>query len=88
MQIALRGQGEQTRARLDLEDYVDVIRDVLKMKKNLCLARRLNSLKKSHIRSKAGPIYIDVWPVSLSLFGPLLKMDRALKRSNVLFSSF
>lgn len=61
---ALRGPNDSSKPRLDVEDYVDIIRDVLKMKKNLCISRRVNTLRKSHIRSKTAPIYIDVWPLN------------------------
>lgn len=49
--------------RLDLDSYVDVIRDVLKLRKNLCICRKFESLNKEVIRQKTTPIYIDVWPV-------------------------
>ena len=54
--------------RLELDDYVDVIRDVLKMKKNLCISRKINTLNKVALKASTTPIYIDVWPVSLTLF--------------------
>lgn len=55
-------------SRLDLDSYVDIVRDVLKMKKNLCLCRKFNSLNKDTLRQKSTPIYIDVWPVNNFFF--------------------
>lgn len=49
--------------RLDLDSYVDVVRDVLKMRKNLCICRKFDTLNKDVIRQKTTPVYIDVWPV-------------------------
>ena len=60
----MRESNEQTESRLELDDYVDIIRDVLKMKKNLCISRQLNLINKDSLKNKIEPIYIDVWPVS------------------------
>ena len=62
------GQESVESGRLELDDYVDVVRDVLKMKKNLCVCRRFNTLNKDTLKAKTNPIYIDVWPVSLFNF--------------------
>lgn len=43
--------------------YVEVIRDILKMKKNLAISRNMNAIDKTELKSKLTPIYIDVWPV-------------------------
>ena len=69
--IELRVDNENNKDRLDPDSFVDIIRDVLKMKKNLCICRSLNTLKKDQIRAKTTPIYIDVWPVS-KLYWPLI----------------
>lgn len=50
--------------RIVLDDYVDIIRDILKMKKNLVISRNLNSINKAEMKSKVEPIYIDVWPLN------------------------
>jgi len=50
--------------RLLLDDYVDVIRDVLKLKKNLCICRQFNTLNKETLKASTTPIYIDVWPLN------------------------
>jgi potassium/chloride transporter 9 len=47
-----------------MDAYVDIIRDVLKMRKNLCVCRRFGSLNKDALRAQTNPIFIDVWPVS------------------------
>jgi hypothetical protein len=46
----------------DLDSYVDVVRNTLKLKKNLCIAKRFNILKKEELL-KGRSFYIDVWPV-------------------------
>ena len=60
----LRAPNDTTRPRLSQDEYVDIIRDVLKMKKNLCISRRVNSIQKDVIKYKTEPIYIDVWPLN------------------------
>lgn len=49
--------------RMGLNAYVEVIRDILKMKKNLAISRNMNAIDKTELKSKLTPIYIDVWPV-------------------------
>lgn len=51
--------------RLDLDSYVDIVRDILKMRKNLCICRKFESLNKEVIRQKTTPVFIDVWPVMI-----------------------
>ena len=64
IQKELRGQFENgSENRLDMDSFVEIVRDVLKMKKNLCIARQLNTLKKEQLKLKTSPIFIDVWPV-------------------------
>jgi solute carrier family 12 (potassium/chloride transporters), member 9 len=63
----LRGMSRDpldNQSRLDLDSYVDTVRDILKMKKNLCICRRFNQLNKDSIKLITSPIYIDVWPVN------------------------
>lgn len=55
---------DETYSRIELDVYVDIIRDILKMKKNLVISRRLNLINKKELKAKTEPIYIDVWPVS------------------------
>ncbi|KAK3104628.1 hypothetical protein FSP39_006597 [Pinctada imbricata] len=51
---------------LDQEEYVKLIRDSLKMSKNVCLCRGFHHLSKQNItNSHNGNFYIDVWPVNL-----------------------
>ena len=59
----LRNSNE-VETRLELDAYVDIVRDVLKMRKNLCVCRRFSSLNKDALRAKTSHIFIDVWPVS------------------------
>ena len=60
----LRTRQEVTETdRLELADYVDIVRDVLKLKKNLRICRRFYSLNKETLKASPNPIYIDVWSV-------------------------
>lgn len=60
----LRAANDANENRLKQNAFVDIIRDVLKLKKNLCVCRRFNTLKKETLKIKTTPLYIDVWPVS------------------------
>ena len=63
---------EEEPKRLDLEGYVELIRNTLKLKKNLCIARKFNILSKETLLAKGrGQFYIDVWPVRI--FSVILK---------------
>ncbi|KAK6619320.1 hypothetical protein RUM44_003702 [Polyplax serrata] len=53
---------ELSKKELTVDDYVGIVSDVLKMKKNLCICRRFHNLKK--IGSKSPDTYIDVWPIN------------------------
>ncbi|CAG9859826.1 unnamed protein product [Phyllotreta striolata] len=44
-------------------EYVQMMREVLRMNKNLCLCRNFNKLRKD-ARSVRSKTYIDVWPVN------------------------
>ncbi|XP_058815021.1 solute carrier family 12 member 9 isoform X2 [Topomyia yanbarensis] len=58
-----RRNGE--RKALQATDYVQIIDDVLRMKKNICLCRHFHRLDK-HLIAKSNHIrYIDVWPVNI-----------------------
>jgi potassium/chloride transporter 9 len=61
--------------RLDLDSYVECIRDILKMKKNLCIARQFNLLKKDEIKRKTNQIFIDVWPINFLLPETCAQLD-------------
>ncbi|XP_051176737.1 solute carrier family 12 member 9 [Leptopilina boulardi] len=49
---------------MDIEQYVGMCSDVLKMKKNLCLCRNFHSLDKLQFVKNSNFKYIDVWPVN------------------------
>ncbi|CAB3404633.1 unnamed protein product [Caenorhabditis bovis] len=53
--------------RLSTEDYVHVLKDVIHMTKNLCLARHFSKLDKEALQRgwNGQKRYIDVWPVDL-----------------------
>ncbi|XP_065081052.1 solute carrier family 12 member 9 isoform X2 [Ochlerotatus camptorhynchus] len=46
-------------------DYVQIIDDVLRMKKNICLCRHFHRLDKQMIARSVHIRYIDVWPVNI-----------------------
>ncbi|XP_052864706.1 solute carrier family 12 member 9 [Anopheles cruzii] len=50
---------------LDVVEYVRIIDDVLRMKKNLCLCRHFHRLDKQMIARNNHIRYIDVWPVNI-----------------------
>ena len=59
-------RGEEQPKNLGCEEYVKLIRDSLKMQKNVCLCRHFHQLSKYNIsNSHNGTYYIDVWPVNL-----------------------
>ena len=45
-------------------EYTEMLRDVFKMKKNLCLFRHFHALNKDDI-FKSKDLHIDVWPINL-----------------------
>ncbi|XP_023029254.1 solute carrier family 12 member 9 [Leptinotarsa decemlineata] len=53
----------RSRNTLEPLEYVQMMRDVLRMNKNLCLCRNFSKLKKDS-KSVRGKKYIDVWPVN------------------------
>jgi potassium/chloride transporter 9 len=54
-----------TQKHLTPSEYVMMIRDSLKMQKNVCLCRNFHALDKKQIQSSQTPYFIDVWPVNL-----------------------
>jgi solute carrier family 12 (potassium/chloride transporters), member 9 len=46
-------------------EYVDIISDVLRMKKNICICRHFHRLDKPTIARNPHIRYIDVWPVNV-----------------------
>ncbi|KAJ9592431.1 hypothetical protein L9F63_015847, partial [Diploptera punctata] len=49
---------------LDSREYVGMIADVLRMRKNICLCRHFHNLDKRLISKSSCFKYIDVWPVN------------------------
>lgn len=50
---------------LTAENYVSIICDVLRMKKNICLCRHFHRMNKSMIAKSNHIRYIDVWPINV-----------------------
>lgn len=50
---------------LTASDYVTIISDVLRMKKNLCLCRHFHRMDKSLVLRSSHIKYIDVWPINV-----------------------
>ncbi|CAH1111355.1 unnamed protein product [Psylliodes chrysocephalus] len=53
----------KTQSVLESSEYVRMMREVLRMNKNLCLCRNFSKLRKD-ARSVRSKTYIDVWPVN------------------------
>lgn len=53
------------REHLSPEEYVAIICDVLRMKKNICLCRHFHRLDKHAIAKSNHILYIDVWPINV-----------------------
>lgn len=49
---------------LRIPEYIQLISDVLKMNKNVCLCRHFHQLNKEEILKNKDSQYIDVWPVN------------------------
>lgn len=46
-------------------EYVSMVSDVLRMKKNICLCRHFHRLDKNAIGKNGGLKYIDIWPINV-----------------------
>lgn len=53
------------REHLSAEEYVAIICDVLRMKKNVCLCRHFHRLDKYAVARSNHIHYIDVWPINV-----------------------
>ncbi|KAK9505345.1 hypothetical protein O3M35_009426 [Rhynocoris fuscipes] len=51
-------------SQVDDIEFVHLIGDILRMQKNICVARHFNEYSKSHIAKSGSLKYIDVWPVN------------------------
>ncbi|XP_018798422.1 PREDICTED: solute carrier family 12 member 9 [Bactrocera latifrons] len=59
----IRRDGEEK--HIDVAEYVAIMSDVLRMKKNLCLCRHFHRLDKNFIAKSKHLRYIDVWPINV-----------------------
>ncbi|KAL3862127.1 hypothetical protein ACJMK2_008117 [Sinanodonta woodiana] len=46
------------------EEYVQMVKDTLKLQKNICLCRNFHQLDRNVIFQSQNKLYIDVWPVN------------------------
>ncbi|XP_014258498.1 solute carrier family 12 member 9 isoform X2 [Cimex lectularius] len=51
-------------SQVDPEEYVYLISDILRMQKNICIARHFHNFSKLQIAKTSNYKYIDVWPVN------------------------
>lgn len=58
-------RSDGNREHLTPEEYVAIICDVLRMKKNICLCRHFHRLDKHLIAKSNHILYIDVWPINV-----------------------
>ena len=74
LEIREENDGKQ----LDVDSYVQIIRDALFLHKSVCLARNFPSLQKEDLYSRKQKVFIDVWPVCsfLSLSLSLVQIKR------------
>lgn len=57
---------KQTESKtLSAEEYVNIISDVLRMKKNICLCRHFHRMDKQSVLKGNNFKYIDVWPINM-----------------------
>lgn len=68
--LELRQENEEK--ELDVQSYVQIIKDALHLNKSVCLARNFHQLHKDDIESNRRKVFIDIWPVS-SIEDHLLK---------------
>ncbi|XP_046326120.1 solute carrier family 12 member 9-like isoform X1 [Haliotis rufescens] len=57
--------GSSPRNILSETEYVNMIKDCIKLGKNLCLCRHFNQMNKMEILESDLESYVDVWPVNL-----------------------
>ncbi|KAH8273657.1 hypothetical protein KR018_007290 [Drosophila ironensis] len=64
----IRRDGDQK--HFHVQEYVQILCDTLRMKKNLCLCRNFHRLDKNFIAQSKHVKYIDVWPINV--FNPTM----------------
>ncbi|KAL1123332.1 hypothetical protein AAG570_002417 [Ranatra chinensis] len=57
-------RSSETSRQVDPDEYVFLIKDILRMHKNVCLCRHFQEFDKSTITKSRNYKYIDVWPVN------------------------
>lgn len=61
--LELRRENEEK--ELDVDSYVQIIKDALYLNKSVCLARNFSLLQKDNIDSNKQKVFVDIWPVRL-----------------------
>jgi len=68
------GGGAQQERRLGAEEYVEIIRDIIKLNKNVVLCRNMSQLDKGKVARKKH-LFVDVWPVNFFSGDPNSLLD-------------
>ncbi|TDG47789.1 hypothetical protein AWZ03_005743 [Drosophila navojoa] len=63
LSFPIRRDGEPK--QFEVQEYVQILCDTLRMKKNLCLCRNFQRLDKNFITISKHVKYIDVWPINV-----------------------
>ncbi len=65
--LELRKENEEK--ILDVNSYVQIIKDALYLNKSVCLAKNFPDLQKEDIDSNKQKVFIDIWSVCFYLLG-------------------
>lgn len=58
-------------------DYVLMIQDALKLRKNVCLFRHFENMDKVKVKNNGAPMFIDMWPVNFfDIFSTSVNFDK------------
>ena len=65
MSFALELRQENEEKELDVQSYVQIIKDALNLNKSICVARNFHQLHKDDIENNRRRVFVDIWPVSV-----------------------
>ena len=58
-------------------DYVLMIQDAIKLRKNVCLFRHFQNMDKVRVKNNGAPMFIDMWPVNFfDIFSTSVNFDK------------